>query len=219
MISTPDTIADAVIASFSAAEIGEYPYRHYIMADAFPGDAVSDIQALPFDAPGLDGTSGKRELHNATRVYFDAENSAKHPVCAAVCKAYQSRKVIDFLEENLDIDLSGTYLRIEFAQDVDGFWLEPHSDLGVKLYTQLVYISDEPGHEDLGTDIFDANKAHVTRSPFAPGGAMVFVPGPDTFHGFKKRPIPGVRKSVIINYVTDQWRAREQLAFPDAPIA
>ena len=29
----------------------------------------------------------------------------------------------------------------------------------------------------------------------------------------------GVRKSMIINYVTNEWRAREQLAFPDKPIA
>ena len=33
------------------------------------------------------------------------------------------------------------------------------------------------------------------------------------------RQIDGVRKSVIINYVTSEWRAREQLAFPNAPIA
>jgi hypothetical protein len=28
-----------------------------------------------------------------------------------------------------------------------------------------------------------------------------------------------VRTSLIINYVTNEWRAREQLAFPEAPIA
>jgi len=27
-----------------------------------------------------------------------------------------------------------------------------------------------------------------------------------------------VRKSVIINYVTDEWRAREQLAYPTQPV-
>jgi len=27
-----------------------------------------------------------------------------------------------------------------------------------------------------------------------------------------------VRKSVIINYVTNEWKAREQLAFPDRPV-
>jgi hypothetical protein len=48
---------------------------------------------------------------------------------------------------------------------------------------------------------------------------MVFVPSNGTFHGFEKRPIKGVRISVIINYVTNEWRAREQLSFPDQPIA
>ena len=48
---------------------------------------------------------------------------------------------------------------------------------------------------------------------------MVFVPSDITYHGFEQRKIEGVRKSVIINYVTNEWRAREQLAFPDTPIA
>jgi hypothetical protein len=47
---------------------------------------------------------------------------------------------------------------------------------------------------------------------------MVFVPSGITYHGFEARKIDGVRKSVIINYVTNEWRAREQLAFPDRPI-
>ena len=47
---------------------------------------------------------------------------------------------------------------------------------------------------------------------------MVFVPSNTTYHGFEPRKIEGVRKSVIINYVTNEWHAREQLAFPDHPI-
>ena len=47
---------------------------------------------------------------------------------------------------------------------------------------------------------------------------MLFVPGGDTYHGFEPRPIAGIRKSVIINYVTNEWRAREQLAFPEQPV-
>ena len=83
----------------------------------------------------------------------------------------------------------------------------------------LLYLSTNPQHSDLGTDIFDANKAPVGRSPFLPNGAMVFVPSDITYHGFEARPIEGVRKSIIINFVTDDWRAREQLAFPKSPIA
>jgi hypothetical protein len=28
-----------------------------------------------------------------------------------------------------------------------------------------------------------------------------------------------IRKSLIVNYVSPEWRAREQLAYPDAPVA
>jgi len=47
---------------------------------------------------------------------------------------------------------------------------------------------------------------------------VIFIPGENTWHGFEPRPFEGVRKSVIINYVTSEWRAREQLAYPDAPV-
>jgi hypothetical protein len=83
----------------------------------------------------------------------------------------------------------------------------------------LLYMSTDPRHADLGTDIYDADKKHVGRSPFVPNGAMIFVPSTDTFHGFEPREIEGVRQSLIINYVTDDWRAREQLSYPDQPIA
>jgi hypothetical protein len=48
---------------------------------------------------------------------------------------------------------------------------------------------------------------------------MIFVPSNSTWHGFEKRPIEGVRRSIIVNYVTNDWRAREQLAFPQQPVA
>ena len=47
---------------------------------------------------------------------------------------------------------------------------------------------------------------------------MIFVPADNTWHGFEPREIPGVRQSLILNYVTPEWRAREQLAFPDQPV-
>ena len=41
---------------------------------------------------------------------------------------------------------------------------------------------------------------------------MIFIPGDDTWHGFIKRPIKGVRRSLIVNYVTGAWRDRYELA-------
>jgi hypothetical protein len=214
-----DEVVRTFIRSVDTARSSDKPYRHWFLKDCLPKDALDETLALPFPAPALDGVSGKRELHNNTRRYFDVDNRAKYPVCEAVAQAFQDKRVIDHIEKTFVTDLAGTYLRIEFAQDIDGFWLEPHSDLGVKLFTLLMYLSKDESHHDLGTDIYGPDKGHIGRSPFAPNAAMVFVPADNTYHGFEKRPIKGVRKSLIINYVTDEWRAREQLAFPETTVA
>ncbi len=123
--------------------------------------------------------------------------------------------MIQTFAEAFGAPLDQTYLRLEYAQDIDGFWLQPHTDLGVKKFTCLIYLSQGPGHELLGTDIYASPEEHVGASPFIRNSAMIFVPGSNTWHGFEKRPIQGVRRSVILNYVTPEWRAREQLSFPD----
>jgi len=217
--STASDVVQSFVRSVDTAKRSERPYTNWSLVHCFPDDVVDDILALPFEPPSLDGVSGKRELHNNTRKYFDAENRKLFPVCEAVADAFQDKRVTGHVEKAFGTNLKGSYLRIEFAQDIDGFWLEPHTDLGVKVFTMLLYLSKDPSHADLGTDIYDANKKQVGRSVFVSNAAMVFVPSNNTYHGFEKRPIKGVRTWLIINYVTNEWRAREQLAFPDAPIA
>jgi hypothetical protein len=217
--STASDVVQSFVRSVDTAKRSERPYTNWSLVHCFPDDVVDDILALPFEPPSLDGVSGKRELHNNTRKYFDAENRKLFPVCEAVADAFQDKRVTGHVEKAFGTNLKGSYLRIEFAQDIDGFWLEPHTDLGVKVFTMLLYLSKDPSHADLGTDIYDVNKKQVGRSVFVSNAAMVFVPSNNTYHGFEKRPIEGVRTSLIINYVTNEWRAREQLAFPDAPIA
>jgi hypothetical protein len=213
-----DAVVSSMHASIAATSRVAAPYPHWFLNNCLPTQAVGEIQALPFEAPALSGISGKRELHNATRTYFDASNRAKYGVCQAVCEGFQDPRLTKRIESHFGTSLAGTYLRVEFAQDINGFWLEPHTDLGVKVFTMLLYLSTDPQHSVLGTDIYDADKKHIGRSPFTPNGAMVFVPSNNTYHGFESRQIDGVRKSVIINYVTNDWKAREQLAFPDTPI-
>jgi hypothetical protein len=217
--SSAEDVVKTFLKSVDRGKRSEQPYRHWALKGCFPADSVDDVLALPFEAPSLDGISGKRELHNNTRKYFDVENRRRFPVCEAIAHAFQDERVTSYIEKAFGTDLKGTYLRIEFAQDIDGFWLEPHTDLGVKVFTMLLYLSKDERHKDLGTDIYDSEKCHFGCSPFAPNAAMVFIPGNNTYHGFEKRPIKGVRTSLIINYVTNEWRAREQLSFPEAPIA
>ncbi len=219
MANQTETIVAALLHSIETSVRHEAPYRHWLLSSCLPGPVADKITHLPFPAPTLGGVSGKRELHNATRKYFDIENRAATPVIESFAQAFQSRTVTERIERHFGTRLGGSYLRLEYAQDTTGFWLEPHTDLGVKVFTMLLYLSADPQHSGLGTDIYDGDKRHVGRSPFNPNGAMVFVPSNNTYHGFEPRQIDGIRKSVIINYVTNDWRAREQLAFPDAPIA
>lgn len=219
MATTSGAVVETLIESFTNSKRNAAPYPHWFLSKCLPKAAADEITELPFPAPELDGVSGKREVHNATRKYFDAENKAKYSVCNAFCEAFQDRRVTDAIQKTFGSKLSGSYLRVEYAQDIDGFWLEPHTDLGVKVFTMLLYLSKDASHGDLGTDIYDPGKKPIGRSPFEPNGAMVFVPSDVTYHGFEPRRIDGVRKSVIINYVTNDWRAREQLSFPDRPIS
>jgi hypothetical protein len=222
MSETLSAAAERIAESFAAAVAGrrtfDAPYRHYLVENLFPADVAEELAHLPFAPPVLNGVSGKRELHNDQRSYFDADGAARFPVMGGVAEALQSTRIVGLLANAFDAPIDDTFLRLEYAQDVDGFWLQPHTDLGVKKFTCLIYLSEGPGHETLGTDIYESPERHFGVSPFKRGGAMIFVPGDDTWHGFEKRPIEGVRRSVILNYVTHEWRAREQLSYPDRAV-
>jgi hypothetical protein len=204
-------------ASLRAALEEDSPYHHWILAQALPSAIVQALDALPFPAPAVGSESGSRELHNNTRRYFDPQAIATYAICRDVAEAFQADETVALVEAVTGAALSGCHLRIEFAQDTDGFWLTPHTDLGVKKFTLLCYLGPE-GRPELGTDIYSNAATWSHRTPFLPGAAMAFVPSDRTWHGFEPRPIQGVRKSLIVNYVSDEWRAREQLAYPDAPV-
>ena len=218
---SPVTAAD-IIATFRASidkrQAFAEPYRHFLIENLLPPAVAKELNELPFSAPTLDGVSGRRELHNDQRSYFDAEAMERFPVMRPIAEALQSPEVTSAIATAFDAPIDDTYLRLEYAVDTDGFWLEPHTDLGVKKFTCLIYLSDLPGHDTLGTDIYADKDTHWGRSPFKQNNAMIFVPSDITWHGFEKRPINGLRKSVILNYVTRDWRAREQLSFPDATV-
>lgn len=214
-----DQIFETFTGALSRAEEQTSPYRHWLLRELLPEDIIGDLQTIEFPIAPLNGVSGKRELHNDSRHYFDQVNIAKYPVAKSVANAFQAPKMIEAISDFFGTRLEGSLLRLEYAQDITDFWLQPHTDLGVKRLTVLIYLSDGPGHEDLGTDIYASEKKWAGRTPFAPNFAMAFVPGDNTYHGFERRPISGVRKSLILNYVTTEWRDREQLAFPDQPVS
>jgi hypothetical protein len=212
-------LLDNLTASLDAATPIAAPYLHWRLQNLLPESTAQALAALPFHAPDLHGVSGKRELHNDSRHYFDAGNNARYPVCDAVARFFQAPGTVRALQDATGADLANTNLRIEYALDTDCFWLQPHTDLGVKKITILYYLPDGLDQESLGTDLYSDDSTWAARVPFQWNSALVFVPSDKTFHGFERRDIPRVRRSVIINYVTQAWIARDQLAFPTTPVS
>ncbi|WP_296633018.1 2OG-Fe(II) oxygenase [Thiobacillus sp. SCN 63-57] len=213
-----ETAQRPFLTSLPGAEIREFPYRHWLLDHCLPEDVIDAIINLPIAPVHIGNTKGKRDTHNKTRVLFSEANRKQYKVMDELARAFQFQETVDALKEATGALLSDTSLRIEYCQDTDGFWLEPHTDIGVKRFTLLIYLNREPEGADWGTDIYADPHTHVGRAPAGFNSGFIFVPSDKTWHGFEKRPINGVRKSLIINYVTQDWRSREELSFPDVVV-
>jgi hypothetical protein len=211
---TGPVIAEQVHAAIRRAAALAEPWTHWQVPDLFPRDVLHELADLPV-SPAFPGRlSGRREYHNA-RIYFDSINMARLSVMRRIAETMQSPVVASVVHDVFAAPIDNAFLRIEYALDTDGFWLEPHTDIGVKKFTCFVYLD---GAGDLGTDIYADSQTLARRVPFIANSALAFVPGDNTWHGFSPRPIAGVRRSLIINYVGPEWRAREQLSFPGTPV-
>lgn len=213
-IVPPSPAAAHFIGCLDRSTAVKDPYNYWLLDDAFPTGVCEAIANLPFAPPSGAVFNGRRETNNSTRVYFNPTNASRFPVCREVVDVFRTPQVVAKLEQVTGRDLSAGALRIEYCQDIEGFWLEPHLDISVKLFTMLVYLSNEPELRNCGTDVYDGAPEHnlVARAPYEINKGLIFIPGKDTWHGFAKREINGVRKSIIINWVTPDWRDRWELA-------
>ena len=196
----------------------EQPYRHWLLKEVLPIDICTGILTLPIAPPLLGQTDGTRGTYNSQRIFITPSLRTQYPTCAVLAEALQRPDVARLMAQTCAFDVAGSYLRMEYMQDLDGAWLEPHRDIPEKLFSMVIYLFTGPHAKDWGTDIYDADVRWVGRSSGEFNSASIFVAGPATWHGFEKRPIIGVRRLMEINYVRPNWRERGQLAFPDRPV-
>jgi hypothetical protein len=217
----PDStmVARHFLDSLNCAAICDAPFRHWLLDSILPDATCRAIDALSVTPRVIGDTQGKRETHNSARLFFGRAQQAREAVCRHLAAALQDRTVVQRLQALCNVTLAGGFLRIEYCLDTDGFWLEPHTDIGAKLFTMLIYLSDDPGSAGWGTDLLDAAGTLVLTTPYRRDSGLIFIPGADTWHGFHRRRITGVRRSLIVNYVKPEWRSRHELAFPDQPVS
>lgn len=212
-------IADHFMDAVRRSRREERPYRHWRLANVFPESLCTGILTLPIVPPALGRTDGTRASYNNRRSFITPLLRQKFPACAALAEALQQPEVARLMAGTCDIPVRGSFLRMEYIQDIDGAWLEPHRDIPEKLFSMVVYLFTGPDAAEWGTDIYDAERQWIGRSSGEFNSGVIFVPGPATWHGFNPRPIVGVRRLMEINYVRSDWRDRDQLSFPDRPIA
>lgn len=194
------------------------PYRYWLPHGVLPFELAQAFAELPFPAPVVGDTLGKRETHNQQRIFVSPAVRQQFSACSELADTFQDEATVGLLQDMTGTRLEGGYLRIECCLDTDGFWLEPHTDIGAKMLTLLVYLSDHPDAANWGTDVMDSKDNVMSRAPGTFNDGLMFVPGADTWHGFTRRPIAGLRRSLIVNYVRPEWRSRHELAFPDQPV-
>jgi hypothetical protein len=222
-VPEPAAIAGHFCNSLSSAVCKGWPYRHWALKDALPEGVCAGVLFLPIRPPLIGECGGVRDLNdnNSKRSFFTPALQWDFLACKAFAEAFQRPDVASLFSSSLGIepgDIAGSYLRIEYIQDTDGAWLKPHRDIREKLFSMVIYLCTGPEAKNWGTDIYDANQKWVARSSAEYNSAVIFVPGENTWHGFDKRPIIGVRRLMEVNYVRPNWRDREQLCFPNKPI-
>jgi hypothetical protein len=223
-VPEPAAIARHFCQSLRLAVCKDWPYRHWALKDALPVSLCVGVLLLPIRPPLIDECGGVRDLNdnNSKRSFFISALQKDFPACRAFAEAFQRPEAASLFSSTLGIEpseIAGSYLRIEYIQDTDGAWLKPHRDIREKLFSMVIYLCTGPEAKNWGTDIYDANQKWVARSSADFNSAVIFVPGENTWHGFGKRPIIGVRRLMEINYVRPDWRDREQLCFPSNPIS
>ncbi|MDI2112686.1 2OG-Fe(II) oxygenase [Commensalibacter nepenthis] len=191
-----------------------YPYQHWLLENILP-DFVCDslLEWMPDEKAISGDIQGRRENNNQNRVFVNPEKQQQDRRCAALAQAFESQETRDLFSKVTGADLSNTWLRLELCLDKEGFWLEHHTDIGAKKLTFLISLSLGDDAENWGTDIMNAQGDSLARSSGKFNSAFMFIPSKDTWHGYKKRPMKGIRRTLIMNYVNQNWRAKHELAF------
>ena len=202
--------------AFARADHRDAPYRHWLLDNILPGDILAALQSLPIFAPKLIRTNGTRARFG--RAFLTPMLQTVDPVFATLAAVFQHPSIVRDLEAVCGVLLRGSYLRLEYCQDREGFWLAPHTDEGAIRLALRIHLSGGPNAVDWGTDLFENPKVLSDRTPFGLGKGLCFAPGPRTWHGFRPRPIIGTRRSLAVQYVAAAHADPRDVAFPSQPI-
>ncbi|MGO2958144.1 MAG: 2OG-Fe(II) oxygenase [Acetobacter sp.] len=210
--------ASAFPQMLAATPVKHHPYQHWMLDTVLEPDACDALVAWD---PGTEARAGdvggRRETRNKFRVFVDKTTRAQDARLDRLAHVFESQTVRQAFAQHCGAQLDDAALRLELCLDTDGFWLEPHTDIGAKKLTLLVSLSTNDHSGEWGTDLMSPDGESLARASGSFNSGVLFIPSDKTWHGFVRRPIEGTRRTLIVNYVDPSWRAVHELAF--GPVA
>lgn len=189
------------------------PWKHYVFDHMFENiEEVVELSRslLPEDSE-IAANPIKYNTKRTTNKLADNNHSCEIDITNEIVANYSAAsKLIEFfsgegkqqLEKVACFDFSSPlYLRIQFVRDINGYYIEPHTDKKNKLVTIICHLNSVVNG---GTQILDKNKSVVKRVSSKKNNALLFFPNyapyVKTYHAFVDSPIDGNRDILMINY-------------------
>jgi hypothetical protein len=241
--SALDDIAIIMAGKINRAQLISNPFPNFNVLHFLPEFMLEELRLLSSEPKAMSGT---RAQNNGNRTYFTPDFQAQFPAAALVCGLFQHSRVVEAFAHITGGVLQNTHLLVELATDTGTSSLVPHRDIGPKRFTGLFFLSEDPNLSDAGTDLYTPKKDKIEelldiagesgdaprelfeertlRPTYAAGRGYFFLPSTISWHGFDKRTINGIRKTIIVNYVGptksgEVYRNRHNLAYPDEPVS
>ncbi|MFE8072469.1 2OG-Fe(II) oxygenase [Marinobacteraceae bacterium S3BR75-40.1] len=177
--------------AIEAAKVTQEPYPHFIVDQAFVGDAVQQVLK---DFPHLDKGGS-----------FPLDGLEYGPRIEALVKELDSPEFRRIIEDKLQIDLTNRPMTVTargYSRAKDG---RIHTDSKSKLITVLIYLN-ESWEAPTGRlrVLRDGENMQDYVAEIAPtvGKMFAFKVTPDCWHGYES--FEGQRQSIQMNYVVDE---------------
>lgn len=176
------------------------PFDHYTFENVFCEKELTSINSIKLEdnAAHLDGARST----NNNRFFVNSTNINDNFTFERIVEYFLRDDVIEMFEEESGKKIRGNYLRVEFIEDKEKSWLEPHVDIEEKIMSLLIYLNNTNENYDIGTSLYDNNKKFVTTVPYIDNTGFYFYPSDNTWHGLESVNIKKRRRAIMVNYCT-----------------
>jgi hypothetical protein len=220
-----------------------FPFKHYVLEDFLDPDLFRDLRALDTEGLLEQRVKiadyPDEEKRFVLRMNDPAVVSdASMPKCVKVMTSLVSqgpivRTLLRLFNESVARRfpfVPPVLSNVDLIEDHQGYQLAPHTDVSQKLVTCLIYLAADDADPMIGTELYALRGGterpeqppkrwdrsmfvRATTVPYRPNTALIFSPGPDTFHGVSRFTQAGqVRKLMQFQINIDKPAYTQQLA-------